>query len=50
MAKKRHSEAARVLLDYSMDIREAIIALVQGNYFSEARRIVRSRQLSIFHC
>ncbi|RDB24885.1 Elongator complex protein 1 [Hypsizygus marmoreus] len=39
-SKKRHSEAARVLLDYAKDVREAIIALVQGNYFSEARRIV----------
>ena len=39
-AKKRHSEAARVLLDYSKDLREAVIALVQGNNFSEARRIV----------
>lgn len=39
VAKKRHSEAARVLLDYSKDIREAVIALVQGNHFSEARRV-----------
>ncbi|KAF9463531.1 pol II transcription elongation factor [Collybia nuda] len=39
-SKKRHSEAARVLLDYAKDIREAVIALVQGNLFSEARRIV----------
>ncbi|KAG6870669.1 hypothetical protein C0993_004245, partial [Termitomyces sp. T159_Od127] len=38
-SKKRHSEAARVLLDYAKDIREAIIAYVQGNHFSEARRI-----------
>ena len=49
VGKKRHAEAARVLLDYSMDVREAVIALVQGNSFSEARRIVRSHQLSIFH-
>lgn len=41
-SKKRHSEAARVLLDYAKDIREAVIALAQGNHFSEARRIVRS--------
>jgi elongator complex protein 1 len=40
VSKKRHPEAARVLLDYSKDIREAVIALVQGNHFSEARRIV----------
>ncbi|KAF7362473.1 polymerase II transcription elongation factor [Mycena venus] len=39
-SKKRHSDAARVLLDYSKDVREAVIALVQGNCFSEARRIV----------
>ncbi|KAG6856745.1 hypothetical protein H0H87_001089 [Tephrocybe sp. NHM501043] len=39
-AKKRHSEAARVLLDYAKDIREAILAYVQGNHFSEARRII----------
>ncbi|KAF8058697.1 pol II transcription elongation factor [Lyophyllum atratum] len=38
-SKKRHAEAARVLLDYSKDIREGIIAYVQGNHFSEARRI-----------
>ncbi|KAJ7630747.1 pol II transcription elongation factor [Roridomyces roridus] len=38
-SKKRHSEAARVLLDYAKDVREAVIALVQGNCFSEARRI-----------
>ncbi|KAJ6488261.1 pol II transcription elongation factor [Mycena vitilis] len=39
-SKKRYSEAGRVLLDYAKDVREAIIALVQGNCFSEARRIV----------
>jgi elongator complex protein 1 len=39
-SKKRHAEAARVLLDYCKDSREAVIALVQGNGFSEARRIV----------
>jgi elongator complex protein 1 len=39
-SKKRHAEAARVLLDYCKDIREAVIALVQGNGFSEARRII----------
>lgn len=50
VAKKRHSEAARVLLDYSMNIREAVVALVQGNHFSEARRIVCSHQLPVFHC
>jgi len=39
-SKKRYTEAGRVLLDYSKDVREAIIALVSGNAFSEARRIV----------
>ena len=39
-SKKRYSEAARVLLDYSKDVRRAVIALVQGHNISEARRIV----------
>ncbi|KAL0568757.1 putative elongator complex protein 1 [Marasmius crinis-equi] len=39
VSKKRFAEAARVLLDYVDDIRTAIITLVQGNEFSEARRI-----------
>lgn len=39
VSKKRHSDAGRVLLDYSKDTREAVIAFVQGNMFSEARRI-----------
>ncbi|KAF7294045.1 polymerase II transcription elongation factor [Mycena kentingensis (nom. inval.)] len=38
-SKKRAADAARVLLDYAHDTREAVIALVQGNLFSEARRI-----------
>ncbi len=40
VSKKRHSEAARVLLDYAKDVREAVVALVGGNAFSEARRVV----------
>jgi len=39
-SKKRFTEASQVLLGYAEDVREAIIALVQGNQFSEARRIV----------
>jgi len=39
-SKKRYTEAGHVLLDYAEDDREAVIALVQGNQFSEARRIV----------
>lgn len=39
-SKKRYQDAAHVLLDYAKDVREAVIALVQGNSFSEARRIV----------
>ncbi|OJA14136.1 hypothetical protein AZE42_06727 [Rhizopogon vesiculosus] len=40
LSKKRFSESARVLLDYAKDIRHAVNALVQGNEFAEARRIV----------
>jgi elongator complex protein 1 len=40
VSKKRYIEAGRVLFDYAEDEREAVIALVQGNQFSEARRIV----------
>ncbi|KAJ6593195.1 Elongator complex protein 1 [Mycena capillaripes] len=39
-SKKRYSDAGRVLLDYAKDVRETVIVLVQGNCFSEARRIV----------
>ena len=39
-SKKRYAEASQVLLCYAEDVREAVIALVQGNQFSEARRIV----------
>ncbi|KAI0785729.1 IkappaB kinase complex IKAP component [Abortiporus biennis] len=38
-SKKRYQEEARVLLDYRQDVRGAIFALVQGNQFSEARRL-----------
>jgi hypothetical protein len=41
-SKKRYTEAGHVLLDYAEDVREAVIALAQGNQFSEARRIVSS--------
>ena len=47
-SKKRHAEAARVLLDYCKDIRETVIALVEGNDFSEARRIVCLSPSAIF--
>ncbi|KIK18014.1 hypothetical protein PISMIDRAFT_30603 [Pisolithus microcarpus 441] len=40
LSKKRYSEAARVFIDYANDICQAVIALVQGNEISEARRIV----------
>ncbi|TFK88053.1 IkappaB kinase complex IKAP component [Polyporus arcularius HHB13444] len=40
MSKKRFSDAATVLLDYADDVRQAIIALVEGSHFSEARRII----------
>ncbi|KIP09060.1 hypothetical protein PHLGIDRAFT_68294 [Phlebiopsis gigantea 11061_1 CR5-6] len=39
-SKKRYQEASRVLLDYAKDVREAVVALVQGNCFSEARRVI----------
>ncbi len=45
-SKKRYSDASRVLLDYSKDVREAIIALVQGSEFSEARRIVSKSEIN----
>ncbi|KAL4265189.1 Elongator complex protein 1 [Pleurotus pulmonarius] len=38
-SKKRYAEAATVLVDYAKDVREAVIALVQGNHFAEAKRI-----------
>ncbi|KAF8661467.1 hypothetical protein AX16_001304 [Volvariella volvacea WC 439] len=41
ISKKRYTEAATVFLDYAKNVRQAIIALVDGNAFSEARRIVR---------
>lgn len=41
VSKKRFNEAARVILDYTTDVRTAVISLVQGNEFSEALRIVR---------
>ncbi|KAF8504860.1 IkappaB kinase complex IKAP component [Russula emetica] len=39
-SKKRYTEAGQVLIDYAEDVREAVITLVQGNQFSEARRII----------
>lgn len=40
LSKKRCLEAARVFIDYADDIRQSVLALAQGNEFSEARRIV----------
>ena len=40
-SKKRHQDSARVYLDYAKDVRQAVIALVEGSFFSEARRVVR---------
>ena len=39
-SKKRYADAATVLLDYAGDIRQAVIAYVEGNFFADARRIV----------
>lgn len=41
MAKKRFDEAALVFREHGKDLRQSIGALVQGNLFSEARRLVR---------
>ncbi|KAH9915816.1 IKI3 family-domain-containing protein [Fomitopsis serialis] len=42
-AKKRYMDAARTLLDYAEDVREAVKTLVEGSHFSEARRIIALR-------
>ncbi|KAF8627641.1 hypothetical protein AX15_004335 [Amanita polypyramis BW_CC] len=39
-SKRRHLEAGQVLLEYAKDVRHAIIAFLEGNGFSEARRII----------
>ena len=39
-SKKRYAEAAAVFLDYAEDVRQAVIAYVEGNFFADARRIV----------
>ncbi|EIW80500.1 pol II transcription elongation factor [Coniophora puteana RWD-64-598 SS2] len=44
IAKKRYADAARVLLDYADDVRQTIGTLVQGNHFSEARRVITMRK------
>ena len=44
-SKKRYAEAATVLLDYARDVRQAVIAYVEGNFFADARRIVSSAAL-----
>jgi len=44
-SKKRHAEAATVLLDYAGDVRQAVIAYIEGNFFADARRIVSSTPL-----
>ena len=40
LSKKRFDEAARIFLDHAENPRQCINAHVQGNLFSEARRIV----------
>ncbi|EIN06431.1 IkappaB kinase complex IKAP component [Punctularia strigosozonata HHB-11173 SS5] len=40
LTKKQYVDAARVLLDYAGDTRQAVIALVNGNHISEARRVI----------
>ncbi|TFK65584.1 IkappaB kinase complex, IKAP component [Pluteus cervinus] len=41
ISKKRFAEAARVYLDYVKNVRQAVISLVEGNLFSEARRVAK---------
>ena len=41
LSKKRYDEASRIFLDHVHSVRQCVSALVQGNLFSEARRIVR---------
>lgn len=41
VGKRRHAEAARVLLDYAKDVDTAIEALCEGNLHTEAVRTVR---------
>lgn len=38
--KQRHSEAARIFLDYIKDVDEAVSCLIRGSAWSEARRII----------
>ena len=38
-----------MLLEYAKDVREAVISLAQGNFFSEARRIVSAHTCSHTH-
>ncbi|KAL1741747.1 IKI3 family-domain-containing protein [Schizophyllum fasciatum] len=40
VSKKKYADAAHVLLDHGRVVREAVIALVQGNLFSDAKRII----------
>lgn len=40
LSKKRYQDAAQVFLDYAKNVRQSILALAQGNLFSEARRVV----------
>ncbi|KAJ3881879.1 IkappaB kinase complex IKAP component [Lentinula edodes] len=46
VSKKRFAEAARVILDYTSDVKTAVITLVQGNEFSEALRITTLKRES----
>ncbi|KAI0919135.1 hypothetical protein AcV5_002129 [Taiwanofungus camphoratus] len=39
-SKKRFMDAVRVLLDYAHNVEEATRVLVEGNHFSEARRVI----------
>lgn len=39
-------DAVRVLLDYAHNVKEATRVLVEGNHFSEARRVVSISKVS----
>lgn len=47
-AKQRWAEAGRVLLEYGRDVESAIEALVEGQAFAEALRLVGSFSLCAY--
>ena len=39
-ADRRHSESARVLIDYAEDVEEAVVNLLEGSLWEEALRLI----------